>query len=483
MDTDIQSLTHGKISQLFPHQEELISAITAKLWDGARLIVVNAPPGTGKSVVAIAIAPSGTLISTSTVHLQNQYAGYGLPVLKGRSWYECSLVPNITAEDAPCAYSQMDCLASCAYKRARAAAVSSKVTVINNSLLWVEAAYQTPLIARRSVLIADEAHKLLDDVVKSAGIEIPKRAFSTLVNNYWPPTDSDAIREWARKVMPTVRAATQAVYRKGQLRLAAVGRRLLFTLSSITRYAGWQFIPGDDSVMIIPTDGSALIKEILTRFKIVAMSACITDDFVRTHWGIDNFEYIETRCYYPPQIRPIIFLPATAIDRNATAEDYDRLAEAVCNLIRLNPSKRGVVHTVSAHLTHELAARLGNTDIAGRIVIGIGKERIKAFSRFTAIPDAVLVGPSFSEGVDFAGDLARFQVVAKIPFPDKTDPRIAHYSHGQYMSATISAFIQMYGRGVRSPDDFCVTYVVDSNFRMIRRFLPEWVKEAVVSHQ
>jgi Rad3-related DNA helicase len=88
-----------------------------------------------------------------------------------------------------------------------------------------------------------------------------------------------------------------------------------------------------------------------------------------------------------------------------------------------------------------------------------------AFKAYTGGP-AVLITPSGYEGVDLPGDLSRFQIMTKAPFPSLGDARfkvICDRHPDIYSFATLSKIIQGAGRSVRSATDHAVTYILDSN--------------------
>jgi len=78
----------------------------------------------------------------------------------------------------------------------------------------------------------------------------------------------------------------------------------------------------------------------------------------------------------------------------------------------------------------------------------------------------VLISPSMSHGVDLKGDLARFQIIVKAPFLPTKDVRIERLMKGDYdwyVNKMICSLIQSCGRGIRSKDDHCITYILDGN--------------------
>jgi Rad3-related DNA helicase len=80
-------------------------------------------------------------------------------------------------------------------------------------------------------------------------------------------------------------------------------------------------------------------------------------------------------------------------------------------------------------------------------------------------------------------------VVAKVPFPSLGDRQVGMRLRsvgGQewYNVQTIRKLVQMTGRGVRSEDDWCVTYIFDSLFmekvyKAAKQLLPKWWLDAV----
>ena len=78
----------------------------------------------------------------------------------------------------------------------------------------------------------------------------------------------------------------------------------------------------------------------------------------------------------------------------------------------------------------------------------------------------VLVSPSLGLGVDLKGDLARFQIIVKaayLPLGDDRIKKMFNQDKQWYANKMLSNFIQQCGRGIRSKDDHCVTYVLDAN--------------------
>jgi Rad3-related DNA helicase len=98
----------------------------------------------------------------------------------------------------------------------------------------------------------------------------------------------------------------------------------------------------------------------------------------------------------------------------------------------------------------------------------------------------VLISPSLHLGLDLKDDLSRFQIITKIPYPNKNDRWIdarRKMDEDWYYWQTALKLIQGYGRSIRSKDDWAKTYVLDSAFRYFvrknRNILPNWFIKAI----
>lgn len=93
----------------------------------------------------------------------------------------------------------------------------------------------------------------------------------------------------------------------------------------------------------------------------------------------------------------------------------------------------------------------------------------------------VLVSPSIAEGVDFRDDYCRLQIILKVPFSPLHSAEHQVYGDHWYRSEAINKLIQMTGRGIRGPEDYCDTIIVDNNvFNLLRKVsAPQWWTDAL----
>ena len=84
--------------------------------------------------------------------------------------------------------------------------------------------------------------------------------------------------------------------------------------------------------------------------------------------------------------------------------------------------------------------------------------------------NTILIGPSLSEGVDLPGDLCRFIIILKVPYASLADKLVKAKMNlfpDWYKSDASNNIIQGIGRGNRSKDDWCITYIVDGCFEQL----------------
>lgn len=193
------------------------------------------------------------------------------------------------------------------------------------------------------------------------------------------------------------------------------------------------------------------------------------------------------RSTFPPSRRPIYLYPIAELSRKNYETSIAPIAAAI-NKILSTRDGRTLVHTVSYDLNKALNQRLHQTRPVFTYASSAAKPQ--AIEGYLSHPDSILLAPSLDRGIDLPEDDCRHIIIPKIPFPSIGDKQVASrmYSKGGrlwYSVKTIRSLVQMTGRGFRSEDDYCETYILDKTFltniwRQSKHLLPEWWKEALV---
>lgn len=207
IDEALEKGVFGDNFQFRKGQRETIEAIIqAYKEDPEQTVVIDAPTGTGKSIIAMwcswilkELGKKGYLV-TSELSLQDQYERdidklrLRWPSIKGIDNYDCH-VNGLKFSLGECrmrnmgydqALAKLDCAQSCDYIQLRLRAIDSPVTVLNYSFWLLQRNYVAPKMEaaerkipfkKRDFTFFDEAHKI-DDIVQNH--------FSPRIDNFLP---------------------------------------------------------------------------------------------------------------------------------------------------------------------------------------------------------------------------------------------------------------------------------------------------------
>lgn len=194
---------------------------------------------------------------------------------------------------------------------------------------------------------------------------------------------------------------------------------------------------------------------------------------------------------FDPARRPIYVHPIAEMTRKQEDNARPLIANAIGRVAERHPHDKILVHTVSYSLNRYIEDQLRQSDQLFRVVTyNAAVEKQRAIDRYLSIPSSIFLAPSLDRGIDLPGDDCRVIVVCKVPFPSLGDKQISarmHSKGGQswYAVKTIRSLVQMTGRGMRSYDDFCESYILDKMFvesiwRRHKNLIPKWWADALV---
>lgn len=162
-----------------------------------RNIIVDAPTGCGKSLIAIQIAinldsPGSVFIVTPTKDLMKQYErDFGhlkdVLLLAGKNEYQCKANTELTAEQCihtlknPCKHHYTTNKNPCEYSRRINSFMDYKVVVTNYHMMLALIRIRPALEWGSSMIIWDESHKFQDIIREMTGIEYNHTIASRLI--------------------------------------------------------------------------------------------------------------------------------------------------------------------------------------------------------------------------------------------------------------------------------------------------------------
>jgi Rad3-related DNA helicase len=202
-----------------------------------------------------------------------------------------------------------------------------------------------------------------------------------------------------------------------------------------------------------------------------------------------DVEFIDTPSVFPVVRRLVHYCPAANMNHGNKEGEFPNLVIALDKILEQHPNEKGLIHCVSYSNVHQI---LKLTRYPQRMITHQESDRQSQLYRFVESPmPLVLLSPSMERGIDLPYEHCRFIVIAKVPFPNLGDPQVAARlyrgkSAGQawYAAATARRIVQATGRGMRSADDFCTSYILDSAFgdfyERNHAMFPRWWREALV---
>lgn len=529
-------LSHFPLAKPRASQVQVLQAIEKAYADGFQNVLLEAPVGSGKSAIAIAVAKSlgDSHVLTPRKALQDQYVedftDQHLALMKGRSAYPCTfdepdevaynkairliqqgrfvpLSTDKTCGQGPCSSSSYGkvvyeaCTKSgakpCPYQVAVTKACSSD-TVVHNLHSFIYQAYLAGKFDQRSSFILDECHEA-EDIVR----EFATRKFT--IPQVVEPGD------WTQRLTHMYMWADYL-----ETFLAIVQARLSydkFGVSNVDKYkAGVQSlrdIPDDGEggyvphlevderndctrVSFIPIKVGPVSNSLLYSFgdKRLLMSGTIYSKSVFS--GMNGLAeedtcFIRTSTSFSQANRPIYLKKDYTLDLSHKMWDqnFGRMIDNIRKVLGVFHDVKGLIHVPSYMAMDQLALALRDTGRVHTHTREDVSQRLTAF--YSSQGNGVFLSPVCQQGVDFKYDRARFQIILRVPYLNTSDPFVAHQvknNFSWYNMKALVTFGQQIGRVVRAEDDFGATVLMDERFNGFiqknSRILPKWVTDSVI---
>lgn len=221
----------------------------------------------------------------------------------------------------------------------------------------------------------------------------------------------------------------------------------------------------------------------------IFMSATILDYKLFAKWlGIDVDEIYAIRQKSPFEIsrNPIKTFKGFNMSYNNLEDSAPLTIPLINDILEKHKDDKGIIHTVSYNCKNYLKRKIDNPRLIDHKTYNRTK-RLKMFRKSDG--PLVLISPSMNEGVDLPGDLCRFQIIYKLPYPNVMDKQTSlrmRMDREWFKYKTSLALVQTVGRGMRYEDDYCRTYFIDSRLkgfvlmdRLSDHFLPDTFTEAI----
>lgn len=470
---------------------------------------MRAPTGTGKTGFYFGLAKKTgerTVILTRTKGLQSQvmheFESTGLVNVMGKRNYPC----DGGADDWNCERgSRARCIfagtTNCPHSQAHFRFLNSPIGVTNYAN-WVAVNKYGNGFGTVDHLVLDEAHDVPGVIADAMQLHFSANEEKILgVKFPTISTDTKEWKTWAGRVRPQCEelVKTQEELIKFSNSPKTLWIDHLHQLTNLSRkLADLMLIRADDWIVeemkenvgrgyqLDPIRIGPFAERILFRRipKVTFISATIHP---KTLWqcGIRSadMDYFEYPSPFDPDKSPVYYYPAAKVDRSAGEHELHQLVDAIDRIQVMRQDRRGIIVTPSYDLRNAIVQR---SEFSRNMLVNHRDDKVDdVVSRFARMPPgAVLVSPSVGTGYNFEDDAARWMVIPKIPFPDRSKPinvarEAVDRSYGAYHAA--QQMEQFAGRTTRSEDDWSEAFLLDANMDWYWKYnhglLGDWFKQ------
>jgi Rad3-related DNA helicase len=503
-------------------QRDALERIRAAFASGNRIVLVRAPTGSGKSLLARAIAgcartvddaapaePTGAYYTTPQVSQLDDVAGddllSDLNIVRGKNNYTCILPSerSTPVDRAPCVREPgYDCSVRhrCPYFADRDLAAQQPIAAM--TLAYFMQTAGSEVFRQRDVCVIDEAHGLAEWAEMYATIEL----------------DASTVPVWADVSVPAIDGVEDAAAFADALRQACVRRKDALlgreldadevaerdALQERISELGW-FLddyrdsaggttwlvdqPGEDGGLTIkPLEPERYLAHTVwdraSHFALLSATILNREAFCR-QVGLDPAEValVDVEHTFPVEHRPLYDVTCGKMTYEHRDRTIPKLARTLVRLLAKHDDEKGLVHCHSYAIRTQLAEELRAHGVGDRLWVHGRDDRDATLSAWKRSDDAgLLLSVKMEEALDLEGELARWQVICKAPYPNTSDARVAHRLEQDrwawYYRTALRTVIQACGRVVRAPDDYGATYLADDSlldlFERASGDVPDW---------
>ena len=509
-------------------QKDILNEVEENIKSGYKKIIISAPTGVGKSLIGASIAKffERSFVVTASKHLQDQYIkdiSFLSPV-KGKKNYAClklmglknindkktALEQELTCEKCECEEEKTeagikyckfkpqiselekgtDLEESCYYYLEKYNSLLSEHPLWNYASFFQIMKFSKKVFAKylqRKVSIFDEAHRIEDQIIQFIGIDITKKQLDECGINYSPNIfrDVDTVLNLLDSMRRSYGAQLAEMESRRVQNYKEYGRILSRFDKTVNARVDIEnekdnFIINDPemesgrfkSISIKPLDVSNFIDSFFETEYQIFMSATIDRAGFCENMGLDTSQiaFIDTpKSPFPLENRKIDFLDVGKLGQSADESTELSVMKKIDKLLSKHSDERGLILTSSKSRCWTIKNSLSKIN-KSRIRIchsenPFGKTQDDIIQEHSEDPTGVLLSSSLWEGVDLKDDLSRFQIIAKVPYPNygekRTKVKMSKFPLW-YNSQTLMKLLQGFGRSIRSDNDWAKTYVLDT---------------------
>lgn len=504
-----------------------MDAITKSFDDGKKFVLAELPTGIGKSMIAVglsAVNNGDSFITTSQNLLIDQYerefAGRkDFAVIKGKNNYPCTCFETCKeGDDNDCrdmrsskeAVAKQEGSPTCKYVAAREKARHSKIAFTNST--YYALAMRGELWSRRDLATMDECHNIPSEVMNLTQFMISDKLLMRLrISSTIPQIDEICMNgltvdDAKKSVIPVddlkfmdylyelkSDIENRVSLETGLYGSKDVAEKLEDLLGRINWYIDSKY---NDIRWVIDYhrktekyEAKIIARPLDTGYFAKGLFFSQADRFLlQSATIIDRIQFAK-ECNIPMGTGQAMWVkrdsPFDLCRRPIAIDNYigdinhktmdaalPKISKRIAQILTDRKDQKGLIHTGSYKIQAYLENIYKHDERCVFLKPGERAEMIR--QHVESDEPTVLFSPSLTEGFDGKGDIIRFQVMCKVPWPDLGDRRVkikADEDFEWYRYQAAKTFIQAMGRGMRAESDWCCNYLLDASFgKFIRNY-------------
>lgn len=524
---------HNPKNEFWTGQAMCVASVFGAIHDGYKIIAIDAPTGTGKSVMNATLGNlmGGSHILTTQKKLQEQYLELGDDYQRvlGRSNFVCINDKRKTCDVGMCitgpdkfkcvgrpmpggkypafANKHWTSTEHCPYWENVATAWNAKHTIFNYAYYVLKMNSDFNEFEHTDVQILDEGHNLEDYVRNVSSFEITDKGLyhvrhvanvDTMDDGKFERVDRqikdkhDAIN-WLDSLLQTVglrlldsnnaKDNGNVEIKKRIVKLENMSQRIKTVASRIHKNPdNWVYTKVDNGFRLSPLEIGDYAKEVIFRHADVNIfsSATLPPKSVlckRFGFNEDEVFYYTMSSPFDPDKSPIFSYPQPNMSYvpDMTGK-RSKMGGVIASIMKEYPTQKGLILCNSYVEVEFYSQYLQDRfpECSSRLTVHARGDNVESlFEDHDAKDGSVLISPSLWEGADLHGDLAEFLIMAKVPYPDYKNEVIQglmKIDKNRYFQDTVMKIRQGVGRVIRSVDDEADVHITDAAFKTIYRY-------------
>lgn len=513
-----------------PHQKEAVVDVLDALYvQDKDVVTLSAPTGAGKSLIIYAAARviaqhkrARSFITTPLNSLIDQIEADDyidqVTTIKGKNNYQCTHPADRGADvgDAICQRDsnfhcnlkeKYDTDGGCPYYGRKQRAQDGDIAVTNLSYLMANSMIPEDVDARfepRNLLAIDETQNIESFALNFIGFTIDRREIPINFKHVGPlpepGCEMDEMAAWLRAVLREISDRLMDLQQAGTLTeeqnrdqdaLQQLQHRISNFLEDYAQGRHWTKTRDGTTVTFEPV----FIDRFIDRFlwaqsnKVLLSSATIPKGSFREAIGLEDksHKHVTVPSTFDAGRRPVLTRHMVGkMTRGEREQTIPDMAETLAKIADFHQGENGFVHCHSYNIMESLYEELPMY-VQRRTLRQDPDDRMGSLQQWMDSSHQVFLSVSMDEGISLDDDTARWQALAKASYPFLGDERVNYRVNEMgdwewYRGRAAINLQQAVGRGMRSQDDWCVTYLLDKSFRDLlshQSLFEPWFLESV----